>query len=400
MKILLLCNKPPYPPKDGGSLGIHFMIDGLLNSGHELKVLSFNTSKLYVEPGDLPPVYRERTRIEFVDLNLDINPIKAFLNLFTGRSFHIERFISEQFSKKLISVLQHEKFDIVQLEYLYMTPYIPVVRKYSTARIILRSHNVESQIWERIASAEKNPLKKLYLLHLTRTLKRYEISVINQVDGIITVSRLDTKFYLDNGCTIPLTDIPFGLDPAEYDPDQSKVEFPSFFHLGAMNWTPNLEGIQWFIDQVWPAFHRKHPTLTFTLAGRFMPDWMMNTNIPGIEVAGEVDDLASFMQSKAVMVVPLLSGSGIRVKIVEALALGKTVISTSIGAEGINYTTGHDMLIANNPDEMIRAMEKCMSDRENCLEIGRNARELACREHDRNIIMQKLAIFYNNIPEK
>ncbi|MCD4735133.1 MAG: glycosyltransferase, partial [Bacteroidales bacterium] len=209
MKYLILCNKSPYPPVEGGSMGMYAMIEGLCEAGHDVKVLSMNTNKYFIDPEQIPQEFRKKTNIEFIEVKLSINPLQALLNLFSSRSIHIERFETKAFSRKVAELLKNNSFDIVQLEFLYMSPYIEIIRKYSDARIVLRSHNIEHQIWERITQNTKNPLKKLYLDIITKRLRKYETEVIKKYDGIITVSNLDSDFYRKNGFTKPLTDVTY-----------------------------------------------------------------------------------------------------------------------------------------------------------------------------------------------
>lgn len=396
MKILILCNKSPYPPKEGGSMGMFAMISGLYKSGHEVKVLSMNTSKFHVDPASLPPDFSEATQIEYIDLNLAINPIKAFLNLFSSKSLHIERFDSKPFHKRLEQLLKENDFDIVQLEFLYMSPYIETIRKHSKAKIVLRSHNIEHQIWERIAGNAHNTVKKAYLTLLAGRLKKYEIDMIHEYDGIITVSKFDSAFYLGHNFSKPLTDVTYVIDLADYHVSGGH-DFPSLFHIGSMNWIPNEDGIKWFLGEVWPEVRAKHPELKLYLAGRSMPEWLLQYNDPNVIVEGEVEDAKEFISSKSIMITPLFSGGGIRIKIIEGMALARTIISTSIGAEGIPYENGRNILIANTASEFADAINLCVGSRELCEETGRNARQLMEKEFDRKAIIGRLDAFYGSL---
>jgi len=397
MKILFICNKSPYPPNEGGSLGMYVFHKAIAETGHHVKVLALNTNKSYIDPAGIPEDFRKLTNIELIDKDLSVKPIPAFINLFSKKSFHVERFISKKFESKLTDVLKNEEFDIVQVEYLYMAPYLKVIRKYSNAKVVLRSHNIEHIIWERITTISKNPVKKLYLGSLTRKLKKYELLVINDFDGMTTVSKIDAEFFIRSGCRIPVTDIPFGIDVDKYNTQKGNYEFPSLFHLGAMNWIPNQEGIKWFLDNAWPLIHDKYPDLKFYIAGRMMPEWLLKLNLHNVEVPGEVPDASEFIKSKAVMIVPLFSGSGIRVKIVEGMALGNAVIATAIGAEGIDYTDGKNILIANTPGEFLKAVDRCIESREYCRQIGNNARKLVEENHSLRMIIRKLEGFYTSL---
>lgn len=374
------------------------LIEGMADAGHKVKVLAINSNKYGVDVKDIPKTYREKTNIETVYINLAVKPLDAFLNLFTKKSYHVERFISKDFENALIRILKNEIFDIVQLETLFISPYIRVIRKYSKAKIVLRSHNIEHLIWKRVAEISSNPLKRLYLRHLWKTLQKYELGKLNDYDGIVTITKNDGDFFVSRGCKIPLLSIPFGINLGKYRKDRKiNTEFPSLFHIGAMNWMPNIEGIKWFLDKVWPSVHESFPDLKFYIAGREMPEWLTNLNFKNIKVLGEVEDAQEFIDSKAIEIVPLFSGSGIRIKIIEGMASGKAVISTGIGAEGINVVHGENILIGNNPKEFLAAIRKCVEDEQFCHQLGMRAKELIERDHDNNKLISELVKFYQQI---
>jgi glycosyltransferase involved in cell wall biosynthesis len=404
MKILLLCNKSPYPAVEGGPIAMNMIIEGLIRAGHSVKVLAVNSNKYKVDISSIPMGYRKKTGIELVYINLSIRPFDAFLNLFTSRSYHVERFISRDLENALIRILHAEKFDIVQFEMLYMSPYARIVRKFSDARIVLRTHNIEHLIWQRVAETTKNPLKRYYLRHLVRKLNNYECSVVRQFDGIASITEQDAVFFRseqclrpENGKQIPVIAIPFGIDPDQFPVADEEPEFPSLFSIGAMDWIPNLEGICWFLEKVWPEINHRYPHLHYYLAGRHMPGWLMEKKIPNVIVVGEVENSQAFMRSKALLIVPLFSGSGIRVKIIEGMANGKTIISTTVGAEGIRYSREKNIFIADTPEEFIRCISNCVENKVLSETVGRNARNLVLAEYNRDLIISKLTGFYEKI---
>ena len=177
--------------------------------------------------------------------------MKAFLNLFTRKSYHVERFISKNFKTRLAELLQKEQFDVVQLEMLYMVPYVETIREHSKAMIVLRAHNVEHKIWERIAKETKFFLKRWYVSHLAKTLKEFELSALETVDGIAAITRKDAALFRKY-CSKPIIDIPYGVYPEAFTPKSDIEGHPKFYHIGSMNWMPNEEGIRWFIDEVLP----------------------------------------------------------------------------------------------------------------------------------------------------
>jgi polysaccharide biosynthesis protein PslH len=397
MKVLILCNKSPYPAKEGGPIAMNMIIEGLINAGHQVRILAMNTNKYSVNPDDIPPEYKEKTRIELVYVDLSFRPVKAFINLFTGRSYHVERFISDAFARKLEDILREEEFDVIQFEMTFMSPYLELVKQNSKARTVLRAHNIEHLIWERISETTTNPVKKIYLHHLARTLKEHELTVMNDFDGVAAISKNDADFFIQAGCRVPITDIPFGIDLSHFHlflPDPLTI---SLFSIGSMNWIPNQEGIRWFLTTVWSDIIRQFPSLKYFIAGREMPSWLKDSHYPNVEIAGEVDDALKFMNEHSIMIVPLFSGSGIRIKIIEGMACGKTIISTTVGAEGINYSNLENILIADDPAGFIEMISACMKDGEFINRIGKNARELIKIEYDRDLIIQKLLGFYQKI---
>ncbi len=398
MNILQICNKVPFPPKDGGCIAMNNLTQGLTDEGHIVKVLSVNTLKHFIDIQKLPPDYRSKTNIEAVFIDTEIKIADAFLNLFTNRSYNIERFYSKVFENKLVAILKSERFDIVQLEGLYVSMYVDIIRKYSRAKIVLRAHNIEYEIWERAALLAKNPIKRAYLNLLTKRLKHYEISALHTFDAVASITKKDEKHYKDAGFVKAIETFPFGIDlKKSFENNSNNEEFPSIFHIGAMDWQPNIEGVNWFLNNVWGKLHLKHPDLKFYLAGRNMSAELKQLKMPNVIINGEVENAGEFIQSKGIMIVPLLSGGGMRVKIIEGMALGKTIVTTSIGAEGIDYENNINCIQADDADEFAEAVSKCISDKKFYNEIGKNAKILALKQYNNADICKRLIKFYKSL---
>ena len=372
------------------------IVTGLLEAGHQVKILAVNNEKFNVSEADIPDDYKKKTGIELIDVDLRVRPLKAFFNLFSKKSYHVERFISRDFKKKLKETLEKEQFDVVQLEMLYMTPYVETIRKYSKATIVLRAHNVEHKIWERIAKETKFFAKRLYISHLTNTLRDYELSAIETVDGIAAITSKDAAFFRKY-CSKPVIDIPYGVYPEEFTPKYEIEGKPKFYHIGSMNWMPNEEGIRWFIEEVMTKVVEKVPDFVYHLAGRNMPDWLKMLKNKHVDVAGEVPDAKAFVADHDVAIVPLLSGSGIRIKIIESMAMGKTVITTPVGAEGILYNEEENIIIAENKAKMVESIRRINENPKMAEEIGRAARKLVEETYDNRKIIARLLMFYEEI---
>ena len=399
MKILQLCHKPPLPAKDGGCIAMDNLTQGLLSLGHKVKVLTIYTHKHDLIFEELPEEYIEQTDIEGVFVDTRINLVDAFTAFMTNDSYHVNRFFSPDMDIKIDRLLRKQQFDIIHLESLFMTPYLGTIKRRSKAPVVLRAHNIEYTIWEKIAIGTKNPIKKAYINHLARQLKEYEMNMFNFVDGIATISESDKIRMLQLGVRQPIRTISFGIDLEKYQALPAPDEV-SLFHLGAMDWEPNIEGLTWFIEKIWPHVNTHFPNLKLYLAGRNMPEKFTQIKVPGVSIIGEVEDAHGFMAKHSIMVVPLLSGGGIRVKIIEGMALGKAIVSSTIGAIGIEDHHAEALRIADSVQEWINALEPLVSNPEEIAELGNHARTFAEKQFDNVLITKSLIQFYRDIQRK
>lgn len=400
MKVLQLSHKSPFPAKDGGCLAILNISQGLINAGIDLKILTIETAKHPFEKESIPKIFLEKTGIESVFIDTSLNIVDAFSSLITQDSYNISRFFSPDFDFKLHQELEKNEYDIIHLESLFMTPYIATIRAYSNARIVLRSHNLEFIIWKRLAKQSGNMAKRAYLKLLAHQLKNYELDVLNQVDGIAAISKRDANDFSELGSKKPKEVIPFGINLDDYPFKENNNTELSLFHLGSMDWTPNVEGVNWFLESIWPEIHKKFPNANFYIAGRELPEEFYQNNIPNVHIVGEVEDAKKFINSNSIMIVPLLSGSGIRVKIIEGMALGKAIISTTIGAEGLNYKHKDNIWIADNLDSFIEALDHFNENSDEINRMGLSARKLVKEEYDEALIINNLVDFYEKLMKK
>lgn len=371
---------------------------GLLGAGHSVKVLCISTPKQPLELQAVPAELMEQTRMEGVFVDTSLNIVDAFTDLITADNYNISRFFSPDMDIRLIRLLTEETFDIVQLESLFMTPYIPTLRRYSKARIVLRSHNLEHVIQQRIAIGERNFLKRPYRQFLAKQLERYEMEVLDRVDGVAAISPADAEHFLGHGSSTPIVPIPFGVDLKDYPvPEEKAVATPVFFHLGSMDWQPNEEGIRWLLNSVWPRVIKKRPQARLHLAGNKMPKDLIDLDIPGVMIQGRVRDAVAYMQKRQVMLVPLFSAGGMRVKIIEGMAMGRTIISTPIGAEGINYTDGKDVLLARTATEFVERILGLIDRPESVRAIGLAAHALVRDQYAEESIACDLIAFYQRL---
>lgn len=402
MNVLQLCHKPSQPAKDGGCLAIHTISQGLLSTGISLKILTLSTHKHVFKRENFTENFVNTTQIESVFADTKLNIVDAFSNLVTADSYNVSRFFSTDFDALLRETLEENQFDVIHLESLFMTTYCHTIRRFSKAKIVLRSHNLEHMIWERMATQSTHPAKRIYLKLLAKQLKKYEIGIFDTLDGIAAITNEDEENYKNLGFNCPLSIIPFGIHLKDYhfSPSSSDTTTSSgidFFHLGSMDWKPNIEGVSWFLEKVWPDLRKLDNSFELNLAGRNMPDWLSEQIPSGVYNTGEVPDAKKFMAENDCMVVPLLSAGGMRIKIIEGMALGNVVISTTIGAEGITYTNRKDILIADSPEDFVAQVKWLMEVPSRKLNIIKNARKLVEKKYNNDLIIEALLSFYKSV---
>ena len=393
MRILQLCHKFPYPLKDGGAIAVTYLAKAYAALGHEVTLLSMNTSKHGFDVSTLPPDFNHYQAMHTVFVENHIRVLPTLHNLlFSQKSYHVARFESADFAEKLAELLKSNPYDIVQLESIFLAPYLPVIREFApSAKAVLRAHNVEHEIWERVAD-HASPLKKWYLRSITPRLKTYELEQINHCDYIVGISQRDVERFKALGLRHPATVCPIGLDCRDYHPDPGSFERPlSLSFIGSLDWMPNQEGLRWFLEEVWrPLLLPNFPELTFHIAGRTAPRWLRELDIERVQFHGEVPSAADFLNQHSVMVVPLLSGGGMRAKILEGMAVGKVVLSTRLGIEGIEARDRQECLLAEAPEEWLEALRWCYAEKGRLAEIGANARAFCEQHFDNEEVARKL----------
>jgi glycosyltransferase involved in cell wall biosynthesis len=396
MRILLLCNKSPWPPKDGGACATSNIIRSLVAGNSSVTILSLNTSKHFAKIEDFPDDLTKSAQYHLVDIDSEINITRLFLNLvFSKKPFNLMRFWSPEFNIELQRILKKD-FDIVQIEGLAMCIYLKTIRENTTARVVFRAHNVENLIWSQLAKEEGNPFKRLYFGNLAQRLRRFEINLKGKVDAIVPISISDLNWFR----TLGISDKIFLSEPG-YDRSQLAKYTPcnnhQVFYIGALDWLPNIYGLNWFIKYVWPKVTESIPDAEFVIAGRNPSPNIDCQGAQNIIFEGEVESSPDFMKNKSIMVVPLFSGSGIRMKILEGMSMGKCIVSTTVGAEGIFCTDRSNIFIESSPSGFADAIIELLTNSSLRSETGRKAIENVRENYNILVSSEGLLNFYREL---
>jgi len=284
--------------------------------------------------------------------------------------YAVSRFVDPKIQKQLQSWFREQRFDVAVCDFLDAAVNFPGCLNIPS---VIFQHNVESEIWRRHAATADNPAKKMMYRMEFRKMLRYERVVVCKFQHVIAVSENDrslmTKWVDGDRVTV----VPTGVDLAQYRPNpvtssQMAVDIsaPLITFVGAMDWEPNVDGVEYFCSEVWPAIKAEVPRARFRIVGR-NPDrrvqkWASDSN--SIEVTGRVPSVVEHLHESSVVIVPLRIGGGTRLKIYEAMATAKAVVSTTIGAEGLDVHHGRDIMLADDPRSFAQAVIMLLRDKE------------------------------------
>ena len=425
MHILQVCFRVPYPPHDGGAIAMYETVRGLAEAGHTVTVLAVNTPK-HRQPADALAHLGPNVRMVAVDVDTRLSPLKALRNLLlSDRPYNVERFISPRLAESFKKLLLTQAIDVVHVEGTFVAWYVAVYLAQETAAgrlparaqlplFVLRSQNVEYTIWEMLASRTGNPLKKWYLTKLAHRLRAFEHWILPHFDALIAITEEDAERFRAMYASLPAaaTEVlaapraapTVAVMPASFDlrrlrPATTAPRPRTVFMLGSLNWLPNLEGIDWFLREVWPQAHAELPELELHIAGSHPPASLTSRPFgqDGVFVHGFVESSTAFMAQYELMLVPLLSGGGMRVKVVEGLAVGKAILSTTIGAEGIAAHDGENLLLRDTPAAWLQALRDYHHGRLPLAAIGQAAARTAHELYDTAQVTAQLVQLYEQV---
>lgn len=389
LKVFHFSNKPPFPITDGGCVAIAGVLRSLLSS-RNLAVFHFTlkTDKHGFQSGAYPKEWRDKIGISSAYVNTRTSMFGALKYLIKNESYNVARFYSQKVAQQIKEQLNDFDFDVALLESIYLLPYLDLFKQ-NGIKVVVRTHNLEHQIWGSMANNARFFLKKWYFKKLSHQLKKYEETELKKVAGIIAISEEDGQFFKQFEPNVKTTVIPVAsrtdFPPASY-------QLSDFYFLGAMDWKPNQEGIQWLCKTVFPEGIDIAP---FVLAGRNLKPGRVNH--PGITIEGEVDNAVQFIQQHGICVIPLLSGSGVKIKLLENMAMGKPIITTVEGVRGVNVTHDKEVLIADSPEKFRKYMQELHTNKNLRARLGKNAKKFIQDNYGSKQITQKLIGFISEI---
>jgi len=387
MRILILTPRLPWPPIDGGRIAMARLAEGLVRAGADVEIVSLNPRKH--RGAVLAPV-----PLQAIDIDTSRIIAPAFAAMTSEVPFIVGRFVSNDFRSALRATLRRFVPDVVQIESPFLLPYVDAVRNESNARAVLRSLNVEFRIWETLARVERNPLRRIALRRIASSLRKYEVRHLDTTDAIVPISEDDEDDYRRLGGTRPMHVVPCGVtvaEPARDVPIPNSVGF-----IGSLDFRPNQEAVEWIIGELWPRVIKQVPEARLSIAGSSAPEWLRR-RMTNIDFRGTVHDATAFMYSMSVMIAPLFAGGGMRIKVLEAMALGEAIVATTLGAGGLDVEHGRDILIADDATAFADAVALLLRDPQTAARIGNEARKTVRSRYDNDVLARGLLNFYESL---
>lgn len=387
MKVLHFSNKPAYPRIDGGSIAISQLLNGLINDDSlHVKHLTIATPKHSFNLKAYPSSIQNAV-LDSIFINTKIRPIQAFIALCKNESYNVSRFINSVSITRFNEMLSKNHFDIAILESIFLLPYLPLLKE-RKIKVFVRTHNIEHTIVDKRYQLTNNIFKSYYLKILASQLKKYEIEQLKKVDGIIAISDKDAEFFSSLINQNQVISLPTSFKVKDEIPN---YKLNDFYFIGAMDWYPNFEAVQWLINCVLPHLSKHYQV---HLAGKNMEQKIAHDS--NIFKHGEVANSNAYIEAHGICLIPIHSGGGIKIKLLESMAQGKPIITTSEGASGIDVIHQEHVLIADNANDFAKAMELLAKDETLRIKLGTNAKSFIASHFGESIISKKLSEFIRN----
>ena len=390
MNILFLTNLLPYPLDGGGKINSYTKLKALSLGGHRVDLACFTEEKT-PSPEAEQAVLRFCRRVEQVYVPITTADNKGYMmrqalfSLFTPYSLGVYKFYVRGMERCLKKLAETERYDCIYFNCCPVYVYGPLTKKlWPEAKTVMDEHNCETVIMQRRAENSHNPAMKAFLILETRKLGRFEKKALAEMDHTIVLSEPDLEAMRSLlGRDFPHTIIPTGVPdyPVKTDHDTAG-EMISILFVGTMTWAPNDLGLIWFLEEVIPLMEAERKPYHLYIVGKNPSETVRKCagDCPHITLTGYVESVQEYYDKCQFMIVPLFVGSGLRVKIIEAFSHGMPVVSTTVGAEGIRYTDGESILIADDAQNFVKQIDR-MRDPALRRSLSENCRKVYDRDH-------------------
>lgn len=400
MNILWISHIIPYPPKTGVLQRSYNLLKETSKLGN-VYLLALHKKKVLPVQYDLQDVKRELGKmcrhVEIMDIPVESSRIKRyglfFKSIFNAESLSVSYYRTDEMHRRIQALVSNVKFDVAHFDTISLAEYADDI---GNIKKILNHHNIESDLLQNRSLLEKNILKKMYYRQEAKKLKQYHQNHCDKFDVNFTVSELDKELLLNEVPNIKIEVIPNGVDTDYFYQSSADTVKRSLIIVSGMNWYPNRDAVHYMIKEIWPLLIKEIPDLKLTVVGaqptEILVDLAKKDN--RITVTGFVDDVRPYLESAEIYLCPMRDGGGTRLKILDALSMGKTIISTRKGCEGIDVTPGKNVLIADTPAQFLSQIRKVIENPELGKMLSIEGRKLVTEKYSWEIIGKKLSNIY------
>ncbi len=394
MRILQICARIPYPVEDGGSVYVFNTTKYLSKLGHDVHLASFYSELHSQDPEAIKKyckIYHEKGDFKSYSF---FSVIKATI---TRKPISIQHRMKPKIMKGILATINSE-FDLIIFEGLHTLNFLRLVKeKFPNTPVLLRHVNVEFELLKLNAKNESNILKKLFLNDQSRLMRKFELDMLTKVDALTFISEKDANKLTK----LVAFSTPFLINPpgaeADYPIDFEKRGNCNLIAFSNWKWTPNIDGLNWFLKNIWKALKKQHPEVKLTLAGNDLPEYLKNELPADISYLGFVENISELNKKHAIQIVPLISGSGVKLKVIEGLSFGNPIVSTSFGVDGINVENGIHFELADTPNEFLSKISMLLNNKERRKKLSENSTELIANQYSWEKQIKSFEIFIKQL---
>lgn len=397
MKILFLSPTVPFPLTDGGRIRVFNLLKQIAAKS-DVTLLALET-----QPTDADGI----AQLQQFGIQVHLVPnaptlprvsLGTLVNALLKRQpITVARYALPAYRRKFRELIATEDFDLVHYEMFHTAQF----RTETELPSVLSQQNVDSAIWQRLCGETTNPFYKFAYWTQQLAFQRYERVLSPKFDAVTCTSDIDAAVFQRHCPADTIEIIPNGVDVTHYQPDFTSEARAHLIYIGSMDWYPNEDAVAFFADEVLPSVQDEVPNVQFSIVGG-NPSARVErlAERKGVVVTGRVPEIKPYFAEATVFVVPLRIGSGTRLKILEALAMGKAIVSTSVGAEGLDLKDGEEIFIADEPTAFANAVIQLLTDSSRRRRIGENGRARVEQDYDWRSIGQKLHTLYESVIKK
>jgi sugar transferase (PEP-CTERM/EpsH1 system associated) len=398
LKVLLICPWLPWPPFDGARIRILETLKHL-SAKHEVTLLANIQNEDDRRHIKEISSMCQNIEVEYLPAGKVDQFVRMVKGLFVGssviQSFHYNR----KLAKRITEITASEDFDIIQIELSFLARFATAISPTSKAKVVLATHNIETQRFERELKLWSWDARHLVLRADAILFPHWEARALSKVDGALAVSELDRAWIVANSDDCPAKLAPNGVDVEFFSPERTASDqTQSIVFTGLMDYPPNVDAVRWFVADIFPDLRQVFPALQFCIVGARPSDSVLElAAVDGVEVTGEVPDIRPYVNEATAFVVPLRSGGGTRLKILQAMSMACPVISTAIGAEGLDVEDDKDILFAEDSAQFLAQVGKLLESPAAAVRIGEAGCDLVNAQYDWSACLRGLDTLYSEL---